>query len=124
MVELGIFQGLPKRIPHLTAHLPICLISESTQLIRQSTVSTKDVTIGTNIKADFTFFNVTSIQGFILYFNVIYDTSSYPFGLPTRPRRPPVSLLKYISVFPGILVTLVLLSILMKAKNLPDHQNP
>lgn len=96
MADLGIVKGLPKKIPKLSVPCPICMIAKATRLIRQPTVDMSNVPIGTRIQADFTFFNVESIRGFTSAFNVIESTVSYPFGFPSRSKRPPVSILKYI----------------------------
>ena len=45
---------------------------------------------------DFTFFNVESIRGFTSTFVAILSATPYPFGLPSRSKRPPIDILTFI----------------------------
>ena len=72
------------------------MIPRANQLIRHRTFRTEYIPIGICIQSDFNFFNITPIREFTSSFKIIDNTSSYPFGLPTRPKLPPVSLFKYI----------------------------
>ena len=113
-IKLRIWQTLEflkdyPSVPHSWLYLSqYVLFSKATRLICQTHVSTEDVPIGTNIQSDFTLFNAISIQGLISESNVIYATSSYPFGFPTISKRPPVSIIKYIVNVFSLMVTHVL----------------
>ena len=45
---------------------------------------------------DFTFFNFESIRGFTSTFVAICSATSYPFGFPSRSKRPPIDILKFL----------------------------
>ena len=44
----------------------------------------------------FAFFDVESICGFISFFVAICYATSYPFGFPSRSKRPPLDILKFL----------------------------
>ena len=48
------------------------------------------------LQIDFAFFNVESIRGFTSTFLAICSATSYPFGFPSRSKRPPLDILKFI----------------------------
>ena len=45
---------------------------------------------------DFAFFNVESIRGFTSTFVAICSATSYPFGFPSRSKRPPLDILRFL----------------------------
>ena len=48
------------------------------------------------LQMDFAFFNVESIRGFTSTFVAICSATSYPFGFPSRSKRPPLENLKFL----------------------------
>ena len=48
------------------------------------------------LQMDFAFFNVESIRGFTSTFVAICSATSYPFGFPSRSKRPPLDILKFL----------------------------
>ena len=50
------------------------------------------------LQMDFAFFNFESICGFTSTFVAICSANSYPFGLPSRSKRPPLDILKFLVV--------------------------
>ena len=48
------------------------------------------------LQMDFAFFNVKSIRGFTSTFVVICSATSYPFGFPSRSKRLPLDILKFL----------------------------
>ena len=48
------------------------------------------------LQMDFAFFNVESIRGFISTFVAICSATSYLFGFPSRSKRPPLDILKFL----------------------------
>ena len=48
------------------------------------------------IQIDFAFFKVESIRGFTSNFMAICSATSYPFGFPSRRKRPPLDILKFL----------------------------
>ena len=48
------------------------------------------------INMDFAFFNVESIHGFTSNFVDIYSATSHPFGFPSRNKRPPLDILRFL----------------------------
>ena len=48
------------------------------------------------LQMDFAFFNVESIRGFTSTFVDICSATSYPFGFPSRSKRPPLDILKFL----------------------------
>ena len=48
------------------------------------------------LQMDFAFFNVESIRGFTSTFVAVCSATSYPFGFPSRSKRPPLDILKFL----------------------------
>ena len=48
------------------------------------------------LQMDFAFFNVERIRGFTSTFVAICSATSHPFGFPSRSKRPPLDILKFI----------------------------
>ena len=48
------------------------------------------------LQKDFAFFNVESIRGFTSTFVAICSDTSHPFGFPSRSKRPPLDILKFL----------------------------
>jgi hypothetical protein len=85
---------LPKTFQALRTDCPICIATKGKRIPRNPTA---DVPLppGTRLHMDFTFFNVTSIRKFTSCFTIVDATSSYPWGFPTRSKRPPISTLRW-----------------------------
>ena len=48
------------------------------------------------LQMDFEFFNVKIIRGFTSNFVAICSATSYPFGFPSRSKRPPLDILTFL----------------------------
>jgi len=81
---------LPKSFKPLRTPCPICIVTKGKRIPRNPTV---DVPLepGTRLHMDFTFFNVPSIRKFTSVFTIIDASSAYPWGFPSRSKRPPIS---------------------------------
>eukprot|EP00978_Attheya_sp_CCMP212_P033185 scaffold132841_cov57-Attheya_sp.AAC.1 len=85
---------LPKTYQPLRTPCPICIANKGKRIPRNPT---SDVPLppGTRLHMDFTFFNVISIRKFNSALTIVDTTSSYPWGFPTRSKRPPISTFRW-----------------------------
>ena len=60
----GLIKGLPKNIPDWEELLPVCLLTESTEIPIVPTIDVSKISPGFMIQMDFALFNVESIRGF------------------------------------------------------------
>ena len=89
-------EGLPETIPELEDPCPIYLLTKATKIPRGPTTDASKFAPGFMIQMDFAFFNVESIRGFTSTFVAICSATSYPFGFPSRSKRPPLDILKFL----------------------------
>ena len=68
----------------------------ATKITRGSTTYASKFSPGFMLQMDFAFFNVESIRGFASTFVAICSATSYPYGFPSRSKRPPLDILKFI----------------------------
>ena len=95
LADSGKIKGLPKRIPKLQVPCPLCRIAKGTTIPRVLQDNTVPP-IGTRLHLDFTFFNVTSIYGYTAGLLAIDATTRMTWGFPTRSKRPPVHILRFL----------------------------
>ena len=96
MARKGLMDGLPENIPELEEPCPICLLTKATKISRGPTTDVSKFAPGFMLQMDFAFFNVESIRGFTSTFVAICSATSYPFGFPSRSKRPPLDILKFL----------------------------
>ena len=88
--------GLPENLPEVKEASPICLMTKETKIPRGPTTDLSKFAHGFMLQMDFAFFNVESIRGFTLTFVSICSATSYPFGFPSRRKRKPLDILKFL----------------------------
>ena len=96
MTRKGLLEGVPENIPELEYPCPIFLLTKATKITRFPTTDVSKISPGFMLQMDFLFFNVESIRGFNSTFVTLCSTTSYPFGLPSRRKRPPLDTLKFL----------------------------
>ena len=96
MARKGRTEGIPENLPELEEPCPICLLTKSTKTSRGPTTDVSKISTGFMLQMDFAFFNVESIRGFTSTFVAICSATSYPFGFPSRSKRPTLDVLKFL----------------------------
>ena len=89
-------EGLPENLPELEDPCHICLVTKATKITRYPTAYVSKFPPGFMLQMDFAFFNGESIRGFTSNFVAICSATSHPFGFPSRSKRPPLDILKFI----------------------------
>ena len=69
-------------------------MTKATKISRGTTTNVSNFSPGFMLQMDFAFFNVESIHGFTSTFVAVCSATSYPFGFPSRSKRPPLDILK------------------------------
>jgi hypothetical protein len=87
-------KNLPKRFTPLRTACPICIVTKGKRIPRNPTVNVP-LEPGTRLHLDFTFFNVPSIRKFTSAFTIVDAASAYPWGFPSRSKRPPISIFRW-----------------------------
>ena len=72
------------------------MMTKATKIPRGSTTDVSKISPGFMLQMDFSFFNVESIRGFTSTFVAICSATSYLFGFPSRSKRPPLGILKFL----------------------------
>ena len=96
MAIKGLMDGLPENLPELEEPYPICLLTKATKISRGPTTDVSKFAPGFMLQMDFEFFNVESIRGFTSTFVTICSANLYPFGFPSRSKRPPLDILTFL----------------------------
>ena len=94
MARKGLMEGPPENLSELEEPYPICLLTKATKITREPTTDVSKFVPGFMLQMDFAFFNVESIRGFTTNFVAICSATSYPFGFPSRIKRPTLDILK------------------------------
>ena len=71
-------------------------MTKTTKIPRGPTTDVSKFAPGFMLQMDFAFFSVESICGFTSTFVDICSATSYPFGFPSRNKRPPLDILKFL----------------------------
>ena len=96
MAIKGLMEGLPENLPELEEPCHICVLTKATIISRVPTTDVSKFAPGFMLQTDFAFFNVEIIRGFTSNFVAICSATSYPFGFPSRSKRPPLDILKFL----------------------------
>ena len=96
MLIKGLMEGIPENIPDLEEPWPICLLTKRTKIPIVPTTDVSKFAHRFMFQMYFAFFNVEIIRGFTSTFVAIYSATSLPFGFPSRRKRPPLEILKFI----------------------------
>ena len=92
----GLIESIPQNIPYLEEPCPICLMTKSNRIPRDPTTDVSKFPHGFMLQMNFSFFNVESISGFTSAFVAICSATSHPFGFPSRRKRTPLDILKFL----------------------------
>ena len=92
MTRKGLMEGLPENLPELEEPCPICLLTKASKTSTDVSKFAPEFML----QMDFAFFNIESIRGFTSTFVDICSATSYPFGLPSKSKRPPLDILKFL----------------------------
>ena len=95
-VTKGNVKGLPKKIPKLLFDCPICKIASAPRVPRGGLVDHTEMRKGVCIHADFLIFNTVSVRKFVSAFLVKESTTRRCWGFPTRSRRPPIEIMRFV----------------------------
>ena len=96
MARKGLMEGLPKDLFELKDPSPICLLTKANKISRGLTTDVSKFAPGFMLQMDFSFFNIESIRGFTSTCVAICSDTSYPFVFPSRSKRLPLDILKFI----------------------------
>ena len=96
MARKWLMEGIPKNLPELEESYPICIMNKANKITRGPTTVVSKCAPGFMLHMDFAFSNVESIRGCTSNFVAIWSTTSYPFGFPSRSKRPPLDILKFL----------------------------
>ena len=75
---------------------PICLLTKANKIPRGPITDVSEFAPGFMLQMGFSFFNVEIIRGFTSTFVAICSATSYPFGFPSRSKRPSLGILKFV----------------------------
>ena len=89
-------EGLLENLPELDEPFPIYLLTKATKIPRGPTTDVSKFAPGFMLQMNFSFLNVESIRGFTSTFVAICSSTSHPFGLPSRSKRPTIDTLKFL----------------------------
>ena len=89
-------KGIPENIPDLEEPFLICLLIKAAKIPRGLTTDVSKFVYGFMLQMDFSCFYVESIREFTSSFVTVYYATTYPFGLTSRSKRPPLDILKFI----------------------------
>ena len=96
MARKGLLEGLPYNLPELEEPFPLCLLTKSTKIPRGPTIDVSKISPGFMLQIYFAFLNVKIICGLTSTLVDICAATSYLFGFPSRSKRPPLDILKFI----------------------------
>ena len=96
MARKGLMEGLPENVPELKEPWPIYLLTKATKIPRGPTTDISKFAPEFMHQMDFAFFNVESIRVLTSTSVAVCFATSYPFGFPSRSKRPPLDILKYL----------------------------
>ena len=96
MARKGLMKGILENLPVLENPCPIYLFTRANKIPRGPTTDVSKPPPGFMLQIDFSFFNVERICGFTSTFVDICSATSYPFGLPSISKRPPIDILKFL----------------------------
>ena len=89
-------EGIPENVPELEDPCPIYILTKAAKIPRGPTTDVSKISPVFMLQMDFSFFNVESIRVFTSTFLAICSATSYPFGLPSRSKRPPLDILSFL----------------------------
>ena len=96
MAKRGLIDGVPKNIGKLKFKCPICTIANGQKMPRGPIVNTAELRKGVRLHADFAIVNKESCREFVAAFCIFDAKTRHPWGFPTRSRRPPIGILKWL----------------------------
>ena len=91
----GAMLHLPK-IRDLKYCCPICAIVKAPKTSTQPAAPRRKLTPGQMLYMDFCFYRTTSVRGFTSYLSVTCYLTAYSFVIPTRSKRPPLDITKWL----------------------------
>ena len=89
-------EDIPENLPELEDPFPICLLTNAAKISRGKTIDVSKFATGFILQIDFAFFNAESIREFTSTFESICSDTLCPFVFPSRSKRPPLDILKFI----------------------------
>ena len=99
MKKEKLMHGLPTQITdfHDEYKCPICLLTKSTKIRRNKTVTSRlNFRKGELLCMDYSFWNKESIRGFTSLLSIVCMTTRFAFTCPTRNRRPPLATITWL----------------------------
>ena len=96
MARKELMEILPENLPDLEEPCSICLLPKATKITIGPTYSVSILAPGLMIQMDFASFNDETICGFTYTFVAICSATSYHFRVPSRSKRTPLGILKFI----------------------------
>ena len=84
------------KIPVKTWKCPICHIMKMPRLPTSVNISMESLAPGQFLYIDFAFMSIPSARGFSSYLSATDHTTGYPFGFPSRNKRPPLDLIRFL----------------------------
>ena len=94
MARKGPIEDLLENLPEPEELYPIYLMTKANKISIGPTTDVSKFSPGFMLKMNFAFSNVESIHGFTSTFVAICAATSYPFGLLSRSKRPPLDIIK------------------------------
>lgn len=95
MHNCGAMLHLPK-ISDLKYTCPICTLVKAPKVSTKPSAPRRDLTPGQMLYMDFCFYRTASIRGFTAYLSVTCYVTGHSFVFPTRSKRPPLDIIKWL----------------------------
>ena len=95
MQQTGAMLHLP-RIRDLKYCCPICAVVKAPKVSSTKSAPQRNLTPGQMLCMDFCFYRTTSIRGFTSYLSVTCYVTGYSFVIPTRSKRAPLDIIKWL----------------------------
>ena len=99
MIKKKLLLDLPsigKHIGKFNCTCMICTLTKPRKLNKGKLLDKTPVEPFTMIHADFSFYGHTSIRGFVSAFDIVDATTSFPIGIPTKSRNPPLGIFEWV----------------------------
>ena len=95
MHNTGSMLHLPK-IKDLRYDCPICAVIKAPKVSANSSAPKRNLTPGQMLYMDFCFYRTVSIRGYTAYLSVTCFVTGYSFVFPTRSKRPPLDIIRWL----------------------------
>ena len=93
MARKELMEGFTENIPGFEQICPIYILTKTTKITKGTTTDVSIFPLGSFFRWNFPF-SMLKASVYLPQILCLYSTTSYPFGLPSRSKRPPFGILK------------------------------